>query len=283
LFKEFEKYFGKTEQSKIETTYRFGEPMIGISGDFIMKNPNQVKKDLKCGNNQKTNFKIFHVDYNDDTSYDYNEVFSKILGNIHSAGYKKYDVNLILGRYSFDIELLLSNKNLEIYISNDELFEQRLYQSGDWKKNIKPGEEIYIITKYKSVAYRFKYLTVHKAKGLEADYVIVLNCNSGTLGFPSEMSDDEVLNLLLSEADQYENGEERRLFYVALTRAKKEVYLIAKREYKSKFINELEVESQDGSVQKCPQCQIGDLICKTGETNGRKWERTSCSKLYVWL
>jgi DNA helicase-4 len=46
-------------------------------------------------------------------------------------------------------------------------------------------------------------MTVHKSKGLEVDIVIVLNCNSGKMGFPAEMSDDPVLNLLLSESDQY--------------------------------------------------------------------------------
>jgi DNA helicase IV len=68
-----------------------------------------------------------------------------------------------------------------------------------------------------------QFMTVHKAKGLEADIVIILNCNSGKYGFPSEFSDDPVLNLLLSEADQFENGEERRLFYVAMTRAREMV------------------------------------------------------------
>ena len=91
------------------------------------------------------------------------------------------------------------------------------------------------------------------------------------------MSDDEVLNLLLSEADQFENGEERRLFYVALTRARKKVYLIAKREYKSKFIHELEINSSQSQTLKCPRCKIGDVNAKSGETNGRKWEKLSCS------
>ena len=45
---------------------------------------------------------------------------------------------------------------------------------------------------------------------------------------------------MLSDADQFENGEERRLFYVALTRAKERVILVADCAHKSKFIKELE-------------------------------------------
>ena len=47
LFKEFENYFGCTIKSKIETTYRFQNPLINLSSEFILKNPNQAKKELK--------------------------------------------------------------------------------------------------------------------------------------------------------------------------------------------------------------------------------------------
>ncbi|MEB0277190.1 3'-5' exonuclease [Mucilaginibacter sp. 10B2] len=126
-----------------------------------------------------------------------------------------------------------------------------------------------------------QFLTVHKAKGLEADIVIIINCNSGKHGFPSEMSDDMVLNLLLSEADQFENGEERRLFYVAMTRAKEKVIFIADSSYKSKFIAELEAESGDSQIKKCPRCKVADLKLKSGITNGKKWGFYSCTN-YIY-
>ena len=122
-----------------------------------------------------------------------------------------------------------------------------------------------------------QFLTIHKSKGLEADIVIIMNCNSGNLGFPSEISDDPILNLLLSEADQFENGEERRLFYVAMTRAKEKVYFITDVKYKSKFIMELEGESVDSSIRKCPRCKTGNLVNKSGTTNGKDWEFDACS------
>lgn len=69
-------------------------------------------------------------------------------------------------------------------------------------------------------------MIVHKAKGIEADNSIVLNYNAGRHGFPSQVSDDKVLNLLLSTADQDENGEERRLFYLVMTRVKENVFIV---------------------------------------------------------
>jgi DNA helicase-4 len=82
---------------------------------------------------------------------------------------------------------------------------------------------------------------------------------------------------LLSKADQFENGEERRLFYVAMTRAKERVFFIADRVHKSKFI--LELESQTGSpgLKKCPRCRTADLVKRSGTTNGREWAFYGCT------
>lgn len=46
------------------------------------------------------------------------------------------------------------------------------------------------------------------------------------MGFPSKIQDAAILNLLLDNCDQYPYAEERRLFYVALTRAKKKRFLL---------------------------------------------------------
>ena len=43
---------------------------------------------------------------------------------------------------------------------------------------------------------RLAYMTVHGSKGLQADYVIVLGLGSGEYGFPSEIADDPLLELV---------------------------------------------------------------------------------------
>ena len=90
---------------------------------------------------------------------------------------------------------------------------------------------------------------------MEADYIIILNCNSGTYGFPSEISDDPLLRFLLSQEDQFPNGEERRLFYVAMTRAKREVHILSNKNYPSKFIKDLKIEMDTSVSQKKLNCE----------------------------
>ena len=85
---------------------------------------------------------------------------------------------------------------------------------------------------------KIEFLTVHKSKGLEADYVIILQCNKDTYGFPSMVNDDPVLDYVLTKSDQYPYGEERRLFYVAITRAKIKTFVLYDRRFPSVFVDE---------------------------------------------
>src|SRR5690606_28050830 len=71
------------------------------------------------------------------------------------------------------------------------------------------------------------FKTIHSSKGLEADHVIVLGAESGRFGFPSEIVDDPILDLVLPEPEKFHHAEERRVFYVALTRARYTVTIIA--------------------------------------------------------
>lgn len=85
---------------------------------------------------------------------------------------------------------------------------------------------------------RFRYLTAHKSKGLEADNVILINIEDDILGFPSKIKDDNILKYVNNTKDYFPYEEERRLFYVALTRTKNNVYIIASNN-KSIFLKEI--------------------------------------------
>ncbi len=117
----------------------------------------------------------------------------------------------LLGRYSFD----------DYYLSYR-------YQS------TKDGNRFYYFIENRKI----EFLTAHKSKGLEADYVIILQCNKDTYGFPSLVSDDPVLNYVLTKSDQYPYGEERRLFYVAITRAKIKTFVLYDKRFPSVFVDE---------------------------------------------
>jgi len=261
LFKNFQDYFGVTERSRIETTYRYSTPLLTLSNTFISKNPNQSRKFLRPINPaQRTNYFLkYSFNENQDDTTTLVEIFKEVLSSVTFTNNKSV---LILGRYGFDLKRI---KNEQNPLTID-------FQKGtvQYSTRLPNGE---------TRGLKATYMTVHKAKGTEADIVILLNCNSGEHGFPAGMSDDQVLNLLLSEADQFENGEERRLFYVAMTRAKEALYFVSDHYRKSKFIQELEAERINTGVLKCPECKTADLILrKKGiAKNGTPYNFYGCS------
>jgi DNA helicase-4 len=202
LFNQFPEYFGATEINKIETTYRFGEPLVSLSSKFIQKNKAQISKSIHPFNsNVKTDLAFCAYERKD---------YCKVIGQLVAKIPANKSI-FLLGRYSFD----------DYYLSFS-------YQSIN-----ENGRFYYMIGNRK-----IEFLTVHKSKGLEADYVIILQCNKDTYGFPSMISDDPVLSYVLTKSDQYPYGEERRLFYVAITRAKIQTIVLYDQRYPSVFVNE---------------------------------------------
>ena len=127
---------------------------------------------------------------------------------------------------------------------------------------------------------KIRCLTVHQAKGLEADIVILLKCNSDIYGFPSLISDDPVLEYVLSQhEDSIDFAEERRLFYVAITRAKTNTTIYYLKYNPSVFILEITNETEDDVFKKCPFCGYGHLrIAKEGwTTTGDYYVSVGCS------
>ena len=98
--------------------------------------------------------------------------------------------------------------------------------------------------RFPSLSISFK--SIHASKGLEADHVVILGANSGRYGLPSEIVDDALLQLVLPQEEPHEYAEERRVFYVALTRARKSVTIIAQEDKPSTFVNELLEEKEFG-------------------------------------
>ena len=202
LFNQFSDYFGPTEINKIETTYRFGEPLVSLSSCFIQRNKAQVKKDVRPFNQRiKTSLEFY--------PYEKRDYCNKIARLVSSIPPNKSI--FLLGRYSFD----------DYYLSFQ--FE-----------SVKEGNRFYYVINGRKI----EFLTVHKSKGLEADYVILLQCNKDIYGFPSLIADDAVLNYVLTKSDQYSHGEERRLFYVAITRAKVKTLVLYDQRFPSVFVDE---------------------------------------------
>ena len=135
---------------------------------------------------------------------------------------------------------------------------------------LKPDNLVQLGVQYREISMRF--MTVHASKGLEADHVVILRAASDRMGFPSEIVDDPLLDLVLPEPENFDHAEERRLFYVALTRARKSVIVLADREKPSVFARELVDNAEYGTVE-LGEPGIAEHLC--GACGGRMLAQTS--------
>ena len=246
LFYEFENYFGCTELCKIEKTYRFHQPLIDRSSEFIMKNKEQKEKTIRTPDNdlKKTYLNFVRCDGDDKMG-----VLKKV-EEIVSAIPNNQSI-ILLGRYNYDAKSVG--------------FTGKIDMKDNHIKVIIAGREL-------------PFLSVHSAKGLEADHVILINCNQGAYGFPSLIEDDPILDFVLSKKESYPFAEERRLFYVAMTRAKMQMYVLYDHKKPSPFIGEFFLKVERGSYL-CPKCLEGKVMAvKDGITvKGNKYRCFKCS------
>ena len=249
LFTKFEDRMGYANILKITKTYRNSQELIDIAGNFVMSNDDQIKKNLKS--NKSIKDPVILMSYNDALEkddqehgpfYRLGEAIEKSLDDIVSKNGENKTI-LLIGRYSFD------GRNLS---KLEDFFE---YNNGKL-----------ISKKYPKLDITF--LTAHSSKGLGYDNVILINGKDDVLGFPSKIEDDPVMKLVIKDDDSIEFAEERRLFYVALTRTKNRVYIITPQlrpskfitEIKDKFTNillrgvELNPQQENDFRRKCPIC-----------------------------
>ena len=253
LFKQFEKLFGFTKKCLMETTYRFGEPAIEESSRFILANPEQAVKSVRS----------FSIDAETELDFLSTDGYESIAETIkYLADQIPADKEiLLLGRYHFDVNVL-KNTDLKVHDTKDKIY-------------VTYGRR------------KMDFMTVHQSKGLECDYVILLNCNSGVTGFPSQISDSPILKYVLSEPDAYAFSEERRIFYVGITRAKKHTWVLYDINKPSPFVLEfvptLNPDIKPGAdipePERCPKCHCGRIkVVKTGKAvNGNPYSVLACS------
>ena len=257
LFTKFSEIMGYAELLSITKTYRNSQEVIDIAGNFIQKNALQIRKTLKSPKTITDPVIIYTYDsklkekgasarsgaiYNQAKAV---EVAIEQILEYEKQSEKKTSSILLLGRFGFD------GKNLE----RSGLFEYKDY-----------GSKIKCL-KYPKLNITF--MTAHASKGLGYDNVIVINGKNETYGFPSKIEDDPVLNYVIKRDNSIDAAEERRLFYVAMTRTKNRVYFIAPEENPSEFLLEIkndyknvvlkgewneEISDQNKFKKSCPIC-----------------------------
>ncbi len=256
LFSNFEKYFGPSKLLKIEKTYRNSQELIDIASDFVTQNPSQLIKNLKSDKHIENPIKV--ITYSENIIEAVENAIKDIIlefGNDSEI--------LLLGRTKYDIFSILENNH-----------------------KFESNEDFSIITYPPIPTLKISFLTVHRSKGLEADNVILLNMQNNLLGFPNRISSDPVLSLVLANKEEFLYAEERRLFYVAITRTKNRTYLIAPELHYSQFLEELfstnlvQKPKNENKISlenqpKCLKCAKGHLVLRTN--NASDIEFLGCS------
>ena len=241
LFTDFEKYFGKAKILKIEKTYRNSQKLIDEASRFVLQNPLQLDKNLRS--DKMLDYPLVFWGFGDSPRIALQAIINKI-----ALDFGTNSSILLLGRTNYDME-----------IAKD---------TGLFRETRKNGTDT--LEYIQNPALKIQFLSVHKSKGLEADNVILLNFKNDKLGFPNQIIDDPVLNFVLTNAEDYRFAEERRLFYVAITRTKNRTYILVDNKNPSPFFKEFSEstsvffkstgKSTSEKQTKCPLCRTGDLL-----------------------
>ncbi|WP_232459916.1 UvrD-helicase domain-containing protein [Curvibacter sp. AEP1-3] len=230
----FETRFGPTVTMKLEITFRCPQSLCDISSAFVRKNPKQL---------------------------------AKVVRSQQPA--LKDPVKIVRVTDEHGIRSVIAKRIEEIASTDPKGKKHKILVLGRYKK-----ESVYLPANVDTSRIDLEFITVHSSKGLEADHIILPRVTSETLGFPSKVADDPVLQLAMPSGDDFQYAEERRLFYVALTRARQTVTLVTIERKESLFIAEL-VREQGISIEDqvrnqvasemCPRCGDGFLTQRKGK------------------
>ena len=244
----FEGYFGPTTQTELDQTFRFNNRIGLVATDFVSKNPAQINKTIKS---------CKHVDAPAVS------ILRKSAGGLPAQGEQIID-EIANGAIDDVLTAITSkvSKPTSVYLLARFWFQL-------------PNKAIVSRLNNQYPMLNIQTQSFHASKGKEADYVVIMGLKSGKHGFPSSKATPPILDALLAKEEKFAHAEERRLFYVALTRAKDRVYVIADMVEASCFVKEL-IEEYDVelnefgiTVNQAFVDQINCLVCETGTLKAR--------------
>ena len=208
VMREFGVHFGPFERIDLTTTFRCADRIAGVATDFVLRNPAQIRKTVRATR------KADRPRYTSD---------SRRAGTLASERGARPD-------------------------------RERRPPATTARRGADTGPlPVSAAAQSARAAEAVSRPSLHlddraPLEGLEADYAVVLGLRSGKHGFPVEIADDPLLDLVLAVPESHPNAEERRLLYVAITRARRQVYLLADGGPPSEFVTELIDEGYDVEV-----------------------------------
>lgn len=234
IMTRFEEWFGHGPQLALTSTFRCAQTICDVARTFVSRNPSQFTKPMRSASDDLAGFvTVVQSDDDADALASYlNELSSAINdGSILPGSSGTVSVD-VLGRYRFQRSIIPSNAPPSLIVT---------------------------------------FRTIHGSKGLEADYVVIPGVTTGMYGLPSSIADDPVLDIAMPIPESFPHAEERRLLYVALTRARRGVVIIAPINRMSPFAVELLgdprvtiINEENSPVEVCAECGEGTMVLKSG-------------------
>lgn len=206
IFTRAQSYFGPTRELFLTNTFRSNQGIADLASMFVQKNPIQKKKTVRA--HDKSRHGVAEVL----TYFREHDAMIAVEGQLLNVAEK-----LSLQKKSASVFILSRYSHLLPHPSKVREWERRCQG-----------------------ALKISTMTFHASKGREADYVFILGMNSGPMGFPSMKYDHPFIQMYMAEAEIFPFAEERRLLYVALTRAKTKVFLVTRSGIPSSFLQELQ-------------------------------------------
>ncbi len=248
IFLNFKDCFNDVTYNYITSTHRNSQELQDIAGPFIMKNPEQYKKNIQSDLRLSNPVRLMYFD---------DDKFNALINILYEINKMNKNASvLLLGR---------NNKDIEPFLIQGMYFTDK--KTGTMK-----------IEKFPYMNIKFK--TAHASKGLEDEFVVIINADDSNLGFPNKIEDDILLNLVLASRNGFLYAEERRLWYVALTRTKTYTYILVNRNQPSEFVLEILdkctvlnptfVEEINNSIL-CPRCKAGKLVIRNNPKNNNQF------------
>ena len=213
LFTRFLELMGAGTELKITHTYRNSQELIDIAGGFVQQNSTQIRKQLISPKHLENPIVLEVFDDSVKPMNQLANTVEKIIGEI-LVEYGTRSSILLIGRYNYDM--------------------YKLYRTGCFSEL--PGG---LVKSKKYPNANITFMTAHSSKGLGYDNVILINMIEGKFGFPCQIEDDPIIKLVTYEDKSMPFAEERRLFYVAMTRTNPRVYIAAPKTKPSRFLIEL--------------------------------------------
>ncbi|MHA7177581.1 UvrD-helicase domain-containing protein [Arthrobacter sp. Sr24] len=245
----FSRWFGEAEIVRLERTFRSPQSISSLSSAFVQKNPAQLRKSVVS------------------SAPEYSP--SIVAVALSNAGDFQRTVRVHLEKLAARVsagEIPASTHGVVTVLVLCRY--RKLVQ--EMRAAVAPASGYASNLSHLDIQFH----TIHGSKGLEADYVIIPGLTKGSYGFPSTMADDPVLHLAMPAGDNFPMAEERRLFYVAMTRAKRSVTLLTVKGKESPFLLELANEHNIGVLDaagkavpllRCPGCGNGQLVHRNGK------------------